>query len=203
VSDSTRDTADREADGGRPTDPAGDRHDRVTSHPTPGAGNSLRRWYRRRNPLRVMANYAVVLLARISPSLRLKRVLFRRLLGMTVGPRVAWGLESTPDVFWPELVTVEEDALIGYDATILCHEFLQDEYRTGEVVIGAGAMIGAGATVLPGVHVGEGARVAANSLVTEDVPPGTTVAGVPATVISSTADDREPAESPARTRGRD
>ena len=45
-------------------------------------------------------------------------------------------------------------------------------------------MIGAGAVVLPGVEVGEGARVAANSLVTEDVPPDATVAGVPATVTS-------------------
>ncbi|MFB6297997.1 MAG: DapH/DapD/GlmU-related protein [Salinirussus sp.] len=161
----------------------------MTSHPTPGPGNSLRRWFRRRSPLRVVLNYAVILLARVSPSLRLKRLLFRR-LGMTVGSGVAWGLESTPDVFWPDLITVEDGALIGYDATILCHEFLQDEYRTGAVVIGERAMIGAGAVVLPGVRIGEGARVAANSLVTDDVPPGTTVAGVPATVVSR-ADDED------------
>jgi acetyltransferase-like isoleucine patch superfamily enzyme len=99
---------------------------------------------------------------------------------MSVGAGVAWGLESTPDVFWPELITVEDDAIIGYDATILCHEFLQDEYRTGPVVVGEQAMIGAGAIVLPGVEIGADAQVAANSLVTEDVPPETTVAGVPA-----------------------
>jgi acetyltransferase-like isoleucine patch superfamily enzyme len=34
--------------------------------------------------------------------------------------------------------------------------------------------------ILPGVHIGEGAQVAANALVTRDVPPGATVAGVPA-----------------------
>jgi maltose O-acetyltransferase len=45
-------------------------------------------------------------------------------------------------------------------------------------------MVGAGAVVLPGVTVGEGARVAANSLVAEDVPAGATVAGVPAEVVS-------------------
>jgi acetyltransferase-like isoleucine patch superfamily enzyme len=49
-------------------------------------------------------------------------------------------------------------------------------------------MIGAGATVLPGVTIGAGARIAANSLVTTDVPPRTTVAGVPATVVSRAAD---------------
>jgi acetyltransferase-like isoleucine patch superfamily enzyme len=70
--------------------------------------------------------------------------------------------------------------VVGYDSVILCHEFLQDEYRTGEVVVGDRAMIGAKAVILPGVHVGEGAQIAANSLVTRDVPPETTVAGVPA-----------------------
>jgi len=84
----------------------------------------------------------------------------------------SWGLESTPDVFWPELVTVGEDAVVGYDATLLCHEFLQDEYRTGEVVVGDRAMIGAGAVVLPGVEIGDDAQVAANSLVADDVPAG-------------------------------
>jgi acetyltransferase-like isoleucine patch superfamily enzyme len=83
-------------------------------------------------------------------------------------------------VFWPELVTIRADAVVGYDATLLCHEFLTEEYRTGEVVIGERALIGAGAVVLPGVEIGADAKVAANSLVTDDVPPGTTVAGVPA-----------------------
>jgi acetyltransferase-like isoleucine patch superfamily enzyme len=103
---------------------------------------------------------------------------------MSVGEGVAWGLESTPDVFWPELITVEDDAIIGYDATLLCHEFLQEEYRTGEVRVGERAMIGAGAVVLPGVRIGADAQVAANSLVDSDVPPGATVAGVPARVVS-------------------
>ena len=108
---------------------------------------------------------------------------------MQVGPRVAWGLEATPDVFWPELLTVERDAIIGYDATILCHEFLQDECRTGPVRIGERAMIGAGAIVLPGVTIGADAKVAANSLVTRDVQPGTTVAGVPATALGEECSD--------------
>ena len=126
-----------------------------------------------------MVNYVVILVCRISPSLRLKNRLLRW-LGMSVGRGVAWGLESTPDVFSPELITVEDDAIIGYDATLLCHEFLQEEYRTGEVVVGERAMIGAGAIVLPGVDIGADAQVAANSLVTEDVPAGATVAGIPA-----------------------
>jgi acetyltransferase-like isoleucine patch superfamily enzyme len=164
-------------------DPDRRRHRRVTDHRTPPGENSLWRWPAARHPLRVAVQYLAVWLVRLSPSLRLKNWLLRR-LGVTVGEGVAWGLEATPDVFWPDRITLGPRAVVGYDATILCHEFLDDRYRVGEVVVGADAMVGAGAVVLPGVHVGAGASVAANSLVTEDVPPGATVAGVPARPMS-------------------
>jgi maltose O-acetyltransferase len=99
---------------------------------------------------------------------------------MSVAAGAVWALESTPDVFWPERITVGEDAIIGYDVTVLCHEFLQDEYRTGEVVIGERVMIGAGTVVLPGVRIGADASIGANSVVSRDVPAGANVAGVPA-----------------------
>ena len=160
------------------------RHDRLQRQSTAGPHNSLWGWASIRSPWRVVRNYLVVWLIRISPSLRLKNWLLRR-LGASVGTGVSWGLEATPDVFWPERISVGDHAIIGYDATLLCHEFIQDEYRLGEVVVGEAAMIGAGATVLPGVKIGDGAQVAANSLVTRDVPAGATVAGVPAEPINS------------------
>ncbi|WP_459190952.1 acyltransferase [Halosimplex sp. J119] len=186
VSGTSRSSEDSSRSPDDPSDPerseSNPRYDRVTRHRTSGPHNSIFHWTTARHPLRVMVNYVVILACRICPSMRLKNWLLRR-IGVTVGEGVAWGLESTPDVFWPDLITVEDHAIVGYDATVLCHEFLQDEYRTGEVVIGERAMIGAGAIVLPGVEVGAGAQVAANSLVAEDVPPGATVAGVPATVV--------------------
>ncbi|MDR9381546.1 MAG: acyltransferase [Natronomonas sp.] len=163
------------------------RRDRVARHPTPGPHNSLWSWPDAKHPFRVVLNYVCIVLARHSPSLRSKNWLLRR-IGVTVGSGVSWGLESTPDVFWPELITVGDDAIVGYDATLLCHEFLQDEYRTGEVRIGERAMIGAGAVVLPGVDIGPDAQVAANSLVTEDVPAGETWAGVPAEPVTRRSD---------------
>ena len=167
-------------------DESGDaRYGRLTRHATPGPRNSLQSWTEAKHPLRVAFNYAFVVAARISPSLRLKNWLLRT-IGVDVGTGVSWGLESTPDVFWPELITVGDDAIIGYDATLLCHEFLQEEYRTGEVRVGERAMIGAGAVVLPGVEIGADAQVAANSLVAEDVPPGATWAGVPAEPVDGT-----------------
>ncbi|PSQ45015.1 acetyltransferase [Halobacteriales archaeon SW_7_68_16] len=154
----------------------------MTTHATAGAHTSLWHWPRARHPLRVALQYLVVWLVRVSPSLRVKNRLLAT-LGVSVGEGVSWGLEATPDVFWPDRIILGDHVVVGYDATILCHEFLQDEYRVGEVVIGDRAMIGAGAIVLPGVEIGPDASVAANSLVTRDVPAGATVAGVPARPI--------------------
>lgn len=48
------------------------------------------------------------------------------------------------------------------------------------IAIGAGCWIGAGSRILGGVRVGDGAVIAAGSVVVGDVPPDTLVAGVPA-----------------------
>jgi acetyltransferase-like isoleucine patch superfamily enzyme len=182
--------------GGAPTSGGGDgrsgpagrgrRHERLNRHATPGPLNSLQHWREAKSIPQVVYNYLFVLVARLAPALPVKAWALRR-LGVTVGEGVSWGLEATPDVFWPEHITIRDHAIIGYDATLLCHEFLQEEYRVGDVVVGERAMIGAGAIVLPGVEVGDGAQVAANSLVTRDVPPNTTVAGVPARPMSEDA----------------
>ncbi|MET0292557.1 MAG: DapH/DapD/GlmU-related protein, partial [Steroidobacteraceae bacterium] len=48
------------------------------------------------------------------------------------------------------------------------------------IVIGRNVWIGAGALVLPGVTIGDDALIGAGSVVTRDVPAGTTVVGNPA-----------------------
>lgn len=60
--------------------------------------------------------------------------------------------------------------------------------------IASNVMIGAGAKILGNITVGSCARIAAGSVVLEDVPPKTTVAGVPARVIG-TAGCAEPART--------
>lgn len=51
-----------------------------------------------------------------------------------------------------------------------------------------GVLVGAGAKVLGPITVGAGARVGANSVVIEDVPPGLTVVGMPGRVVREAAD---------------
>ncbi|RXK19209.1 2,3,4,5-tetrahydropyridine-2,6-dicarboxylate N-acetyltransferase [Macrococcus sp. DPC7161] len=56
------------------------------------------------------------------------------------------------------------------------------------VVIEDDVLIGANAVILEGVRVGRGAVVAAGAIVTEDVAPGTVVAGTPARVIKQASE---------------
>lgn len=53
----------------------------------------------------------------------------------------------------------------------------------GPVIIGNNVWIGDKATILPNVTIGEGCVIAANSVVTKNVPPYSVVAGIPAKVI--------------------
>ncbi|BAF89386.1 serine O-acetyltransferase [Azorhizobium caulinodans ORS 571] len=53
-----------------------------------------------------------------------------------------------------------------------------------------GVLVGAGAKILGPITVGAGARVGANSVVIEDVPPGMTVVGIPGRVVKPLADRR-------------
>lgn len=53
----------------------------------------------------------------------------------------------------------------------------------GAVIIGNNVWIGDKATILPGVIIGDGAVVAANAVVTKDVPAYSIVAGNPAKII--------------------
>ena len=52
--------------------------------------------------------------------------------------------------------------------------------------LGDDVSVGANATLVGDITVGEGATVGAGSVVVEDVPPGVTVAGVPAEIVAGT-----------------
>lgn len=140
--------------------------------------NSLNRWTMFRNPFRVVYNFVLISLSRYAPSLALKRFLLR-MTGMKVGRDAAVGLMAMFDVFYPELIELGENCIIGYNATILAHEFLLGELRTGKTKIGRDAMVGANTTVLAGVEIGAGAVVSAASLVDADLPAGSRVKGNP------------------------
>ena len=56
-------------------------------------------------------------------------------------------------------------------------------YVKGPVIIEDNVWIGERVCILSGVHIGKGAIIAANAVVTHDVPAGCIVGGVPAKII--------------------
>jgi serine O-acetyltransferase len=66
--------------------------------------------------------------------------------------------------------------------------------RTGVPRLGNDVSIGAGAVIIGGIEIGDGARIAANSLVNRDVPPGATVMGVPAKIVKYAETSQKVAE---------
>ncbi|WP_018213131.1 Vat family streptogramin A O-acetyltransferase [Desulfitobacterium hafniense] len=59
----------------------------------------------------------------------------------------------------------------------------------GDTVVGNDVWIGQNVTVMPGVHIGDGAVIAANSVVVKDVPPYHIVGGNPGKIIKKRFSD--------------
>ncbi|WP_147804354.1 acyltransferase [Alkalicoccus halolimnae] len=145
--------------------------------------NSLWQVYKTVPFLKVVKNFLVIQIARYMPFLGLKNKLYRTFLRSKIGDQAAVALMVMFDVMFPERITIGKNSVIGYNTTILAHEYLIDEYRLGDVIIGDNVMIGANTTILPGVTIGDGAVVSAATLVHKDVAPGTFVGGNPMQVI--------------------
>ncbi len=83
-------------------------------------------------------------------------------------------------------VVIGETAVIGDDVTIYHGVTLGGtSWSLGKrhPTVESGALIGAGAKILGPITVGAGARVGANSVVIEDVPPQMTVVGIPGRIV--------------------
>lgn len=94
-------------------------------------------------------------------------------------------------------LVIGETAVVGDDVSMLHSVTLGGtgkESGDRHPKIGNGVMIGAGAKVLGNISIGPCSRIAAGSVVLKDVPPRTTVAGVPARIIGE-SDCLDPART--------
>lgn len=85
-------------------------------------------------------------------------------------------------------VVIGETAVLGNDISMLHSVTLGGigcERGDRHPKIGDGVLLSVGAKVLGNVTVGAGSRIGAGSVVLTDIPPNTTVAGVPAQVVGS------------------
>lgn len=106
---------------------------------------------------------------------------------------VALGAEIPPNtqvgpgfvIYHPIGIVIHGDTVIGRNVRIHTGTVLgvrSGQGRSGAPAIHDDVLIGAGAKILGSVTVGEGARVGANSVVTQDVPPSHVAVGVPAMI---------------------
>lgn len=107
----------------------------------------------------------------------------------TVGARCKISSHS----FICEGVTIEDEVFIGHGvmfindrlprATAAGELQTEKDWKVVPTKVCRGASIGTGAAILCGITIGERALVGAGAVVTKDVAPDTTVAGVPARLL--------------------
>lgn len=138
----------------------------------------LRHWYYRR-VLRYtigressihMGTFVTGMNIRIGDNVVINRRVY---LDGRVGVRLGNNISISPEAY---LVSLEHDPNDPHFAT-----------RGAEIVVDDHVWIGARAMVMPGVHIGEGAVVAAGAVVTKDVEPYQIVGGIPAKPIGTRA----------------
>ena len=134
--------------------------------------------------LRLFFNSFVCHIGRLIPFIEIKNSLYR-MIGVKIGKNVVIAAYTVIDPFFPELITIDDNVIIGVGSTILAHEYTQEKLRKGKVHIKKRALIGAGSLIRCGVTIGENAVIGAKSYVNKDVPDNTFVGGVPAKIIKT------------------
>lgn len=86
----------------------------------------------------------------------------------------------------PNGIVIHPDARIGPNC--LLFQQVTIGYGAGGVpVLGGHVDVGAGAKLLGAIKIGDHARIGANAVVTKDVPAGSTAVGIPAKIVSKSA----------------
>ena len=117
---------------------------------------------------------------------------FQRCRGVKIGKNCHFSPYVLLDLLHPELITIEDNVTISSNSMIFAHvnpttnEFLKNHGypRTIKpVVIKNGAIISVGCIIIAGVTIGKNSIVGAGSVVSQDVPDFSVVAGNPARVV--------------------
>jgi acetyltransferase-like isoleucine patch superfamily enzyme len=133
--------------------------------------------------IRRVSNRTLHMIARFAPGATNLRPYLHKLRGVRIHGKVFIGEEVYLENEYPESVEIHEGAGIALRTTIVSHFRGQ-----GSIIIGKNVWIGACSTIASRVGqvltIGEAAVLAANSVVTSDIPPYTYCRGAPAKPIA-------------------
>jgi hypothetical protein len=116
----------------------------------------------------------------LTPFLKWKIFWYRR-AGVTIGENVFISPGVAIDLLLPQLITLEEGAVLGMEAMVMAHVYTPDRIVIGRVVAGKQCLVGGRAT-LAITCIGEKGVLAANSYTIAPIPAGQVGIGVPAVV---------------------
>lgn len=147
----------------------------------PGYENALSQNPHEISSWRMNFNMLLMTIARRLPYQLKNRVI--KWMGVNLGDNVYISYGAWMDIIYPDRISIGDNTTIGGGTRIITHEATQDEYRKGDVIVGENVLIGTNSIVLPGVEIGDDAKISANSLVNRDVEEGEFVGGVPIETI--------------------
>ena len=140
---------------------------------------------------RDLKNRFLQLVARFAPGAQTWRVRCHRWRGIKIGEDVFIGSDVMLETSYPHLISIGSDISIGIRTTIIGHFRSSEEDKRKiksrdhvTVRIADHVFIGPGSIILPDVTIGEGAVIAAGSVVNRSVEPMTMVRGNPAKVVA-------------------
>jgi serine O-acetyltransferase len=84
----------------------------------------------------------------------------------------------------PNGVVFHRDVVIGVNCMIMQQVTIGQVAEGGVPRLGNHVYVGAGAKILGPITIGDGAKIGANAVVLNDVPPFSTAVGVPARIVS-------------------
>lgn len=125
---------------------------------------------------------------------------FLRYFGIFIGEATYISPDAIIDITRPSLVSIGNQCYVNSGFKLLTHDFVAGVMRhvygefinsSGRVTIGNNVGTGYNVTILKGVTIGDNVFIAANSLVTKDVPGNSIVAGSPAKVICTLDEYRQ------------
>ncbi len=130
------------------------------------------------NAMMLIVNLTFMDFMRLTPLLPM----YYRLMGAKIGKRVQINTKGLADV---SMIEIGDDTVLGGDAVVLGHLAEGGKLKLRKTRIGCNVTVGLGSVVMPGCQIGDGAMIAARSVLLKGtlVPPRALFAGMPAKEI--------------------